>query len=171
MTPDTLFAQFPGMMTAVLIIKAVFFAVSVFFILHGIYLLYKLGLVKEKMDFYSDAFMRKKEPLRKDVFLLEWEKIKNRMATMHESEYKLAIIEGDTLFDVLLQKMDYKGKDMNARLSQITPAQLSSVQGVWDSHKVRNLLAHDMNYHISFSDAQRVIQNYERAFRELGILD
>lgn len=158
-------------MAAVLIIKAVFFAFSIFFILHGIYLLSKLNLVKEKLDFYSDAFTRKKAPLHKDAFLLEWEKIKNRMATMRESEYKLAIIEGDTLFDTLLQKMDYRGKDMNARLSQITPAQLSSVQGVWDSHKVRNLLAHDMNYQISFSDAQRIIQNYEQAFRELGILD
>ena len=171
MTPETLIAQSPGMMAAVLIIKAVFFAASIFFILHGIYLLYKLGLIKEKMDFYSDAFTRKNAPLHKDAFLLEWEKIKNRMATMRESEYKLAIIEGDKLFDMLLQKMDYKGKDMSARLSQITPAQLSSVQGVWESHKVRNLLSHDMNYHISFSDAQRVIQNYEQAFRELGLLD
>ncbi len=171
MTPETLIVQSPGMMVAVLIIKAVFFAVSIFFILHGIYLLYKLGLIKDKVDFYSDAFTRKKSPLRKDAFLLEWEKIKNRMATMRESEYKLAIIEGDKLFDTLLQNMDYKGKDMNARLSQVTPVQLSSVQGVWDSHKVRNLLAHDMNYHISFTDAQKVVQNYERAFRELGILD
>lgn len=171
MTPESLFGQFSNITVIILIIKAIFIALSVFFILHGGYLLYKLGLVKEKMSFYADAVLSKRSTLHKDIFLLEWEKIKNRMATMRESEYKLAIIEADKLFDILLQKMDYQGKDMSARLSQISPAQLSSIQGIWDSHKVRNLLAHDMSYQISFSDAQKAIQNYERAFHELEILD
>ncbi|OGD32573.1 hypothetical protein A3C91_01720 [Candidatus Azambacteria bacterium RIFCSPHIGHO2_02_FULL_52_12] len=165
------YTQSESIMAAVLIIKFIFFAVSFFFLLHGIYLVYKMGLVNEKMSFYSGMFSSKKESMRKDMILLEWEKIKNRMATMRESEYKFAIIEADKLFDILLQKMDYKGKDMNARLSQIDSAQLSSVQGVWESHKVRNMLAHDPNYQISFTDAQRIIVNYERAFAELGILD
>ncbi len=77
MSPDILTTQFPGIMIAIPIIKAIFFAISIFFIVHGIYLLYKLGLIKEKIDFYSDAFTRKKAPLHKDAFLLEWEKTKN----------------------------------------------------------------------------------------------
>lgn len=171
MTSETLLLGSSELTVIILIIKAIFIAASVFFILHSGYLLYRLGLVKDKMDFYSDALLSRKSFMHKDVFLLEWEKIKSRMATMRESEYKLAIIEADKLFDILLQKMDYRGKDMGERLSQISPAQLSSIQGIWDSHKIRNLLAHDMNYHLSFSDAQKVIQNYERAFHELEILD
>ncbi len=163
-------AQSESVLFAILVIKFIFFTVSLFFLFHGIYLVYKMGLVNEKVKFYSDAFSAAKEMAHKDIILLAWEKIKNRMATMRESEYKLAIIEADKLFDMLLEKMGFKGKDMNARLSQIDSSQLQSVQGVWESHKVRNMLAHDTNYHISFTDAQRVIANYERAFEELGIL-
>ncbi|MEK7519778.1 MAG: hypothetical protein AAB581_00840 [Patescibacteria group bacterium] len=153
-----------------LVIQFIFWTASAFFFFHGAYLVYKLGIVKDAKT-WSLEMLRRKAPIRTDEFVAQWQVIRERMATMREADYKLAIIEADKLFDELLTKMTYRGNDMADRLKQLTPVQLPSIQGVWDAHKVRNLLAHDITYHLNFSDAQRVIGNYERAFRELGILD
>lgn len=154
-----------------LVAKFIFVAVSIFFFFHIAYLLYKLGAVKERKEFYSEILTRRAPALRKDDFVVRWRKIKDRVATMKEADYKLAIIEADKLFDELLRRMAHHGKDMGERLSQITPDQLSNINAVWESHKARNFLSHDINYHIDFSSAERLIQNYEDAFRELEILD
>jgi len=151
--------------------KFIFVALTIFFIIHIVYLILKLGAVKEKKEFYRELWTRKAAPIKKDEFVARWAKIKERMAKMEEAEYKLAIIEADKLFDELLRRMMYKGKDMGERLQQITSEQLSNINAVWESHKARNMLSHDINYHINYSDAERIIQNYKDAFRELEILD
>ena len=154
-----------------LMIKFVFFALTLFFVMHIIYLLHKTGSIKKELELYRETFKRKKEFVTKDTFVIAWHGIEARMRTMQEAEYKLAIIEADKLFDDLLQKMAYKGKDMGDRLKQITTEQLSSINAIWKCHKVRNLISHDVNYHLSLSEAQWVIQIYEDAFIEFGILD
>ena len=154
-----------------LALKFVFIALTIFFIIHIVYLILKLGAVKEKKEFYRELWTRKAAPIRKDEFVARWAKIKERMAKMEEAEYKLAIIEADKLFDELLRRMMYKGKDMGERLQQITSEQLSNINAVWESHKARNMLSHDISYHIGYSDAERIVQNYEDALRELEILD
>lgn len=154
-----------------LVVKFVFIVASLFLFFHIIYLIYKLGIVKDKKGFYSELLTHRAPALRKDEFVVKWKKIKARMATMQEADYKLAIIEADKLFDELLRRMAYHGKDMGERLSQITSEQLSNINAVWESHKARNFISHDTNYHINFSEAEKMIQNYENAFREFEILD
>lgn len=154
-----------------LFIKFVFFALTLFFIMHIVYLLHKTGNIRKELELFKETVNHKALPIAKDTFVVAWHGIEARMRTMQEAEYKLAIIEADKLFDDLLQKMAYKGKDMGDRLKQITPEQLSNISAIWKCHKVRNLISHDVNYHLTFSEAQWVIQIYEDAFIELGVLD
>ncbi|MEK7493763.1 MAG: hypothetical protein AAB630_01260 [Patescibacteria group bacterium] len=154
-----------------LFIKFVFFALSIFFVIHTIYLLHKTGSIRKELELFRETVKRKAVPVSKDMFVVAWHNIEARMRTMQEAEYKLAIIEADKLFDDLLQKMAYKGKDMGDRLKQITTEQLSNINAIWKCHKVRNLISHDVNYHLTYSEAQWVIQIYEEAFIELGVLD
>ena len=154
-----------------LFIKFVFIALSLFFVMHIIYLLHKTGSIRKELELFGESVKRKAVPIAKDTFVMAWHGIEARMRTMQEAEYKLAIIEADKLFDDLLQKMKYKGKDMGERLKQITTEQLSNINAIWKCHKVRNLISHDVSYHLAFSEAQWVIQIYEDAFIELGVLD
>lgn len=154
-----------------LFLKFIFFAVSIFLFLHVAYLVYKLNIVRDKLELYKEAITKRAIPVRKEEFVGKWNKIKERLFTGQEADYKLAIIEADKLFDELLKRMGYEGKDMGERMEQLTPMELPNLSAVWESHKVRNYLAHDTNYHISFSDAKRVMQNYEDAFTRLKILD
>lgn len=156
---------------AFLFIKFVFVVLSLVFLLHSIYLLRKIGLIGEQVRFYRDAFAKKLPPVVKDEFVKGWEQVRARMQAMREPEWKLAIIEADKLLDELLRRMGHKGKDMGARLKRLGPEQLPNINDIWKAHKVRNLLSHDVNYHISFSEAQWVIHAYEDALKEFHILD
>lgn len=163
-SPETLLIMFA-------ILKFVLLSATIFFIGHIAYLIYKIGEVKGSASLYAEALGRKKAaPIRSDVFITGWDAIMRRMSTMQEAEYKLAIIEADKLFDELLKGMGYKGKDMGERLQQITPERLSNISAIWKSHKVRNFISHDTQYHLTFSEAQWVIKNYEDAFIEMRAL-
>lgn len=153
-----------------LLAKFIFLSATIFFIAHIAYMIYKMGEVKESLSLYTEALKRQATPIQKDVFVLAWSGIMQRMSTTREAEYKMAIIEADKLFDELLQKMGYKGKDMGERLQQITPEQLSNISAIWKSHKVRNFISHDTQYHLTFSEAQWVVKNYEDAFIEMQVL-
>jgi hypothetical protein len=160
-----------GFIFFIKIAEFILISLAIFFILHGIYLIYKINTIGGRFRVYKDAFVRKTPPSYKGEFVTRWIQIKQRMETKNESDYKLAILEADKVFDDLLKRMMVKGKDMGGRLKQINEELLPSINKVWQSHKVRNKIAHKPDYHLSYSEAERVIENYEAALHDLNILD
>lgn len=153
------------------IFKFIFLAFSIFLFLHGLYLIIKLGIVGDKRDKWKEVFSRKAAEVHKGEFVTRWTGIEKRMKTMQEAEYKLAIIEADKLFDDLLRRMMYPGKDMGERMRNLNTDFLPSINRVWESHKIRNYLAHSTDYHLDYSEAERAVNNYKQAFKELQIFD
>lgn len=156
---------------AISIIKFLFWTFSIFLFLHGIYLIIKLGIIGDKRDRWKEVFSMKAEKVHKGEFASRWMNIEKRMEKMQEAEYKFAIIEADKLFDDLLRRMMYPGKDMGERMHNLNTDFLPSINRVWESHKIRNYLAHSPDYHLDYSEAERAVNNYKQAFKELQIFD
>ncbi|MEK7452628.1 MAG: hypothetical protein AAB614_00135 [Patescibacteria group bacterium] len=153
------------------IIKFIFLTLAVIFFLHIIYLIFKINTIQGEFKFYKDLLTKKNTFQHKGEFAVKWRIVKERAYKIQEAEYKLAIIEADKLFDDLLKKMNLKGNDMGERLKNINNELLPSIDRVWKSHKIRNKIAHEPDFHLSYNDAQDVIKNYEVALYELKILD
>lgn len=100
----------------------------------------------------------------------EWQSIRNRVEKGDEANVKLAVIEADKLFDDLLIKIGYIGKDMGDRLMQITPAQMPNINDIWHAHKTRNNIVHTPNFHLAHAQAREVINIFERALTELEVI-
>jgi len=100
----------------------------------------------------------------------KWQSILNKLETDNESDYKLAVIEADKIFDDLLIRIGYKGEDMGERLKQITMAQLANIDDLWKAHKVRNRIAHETNFKLTQEQAKRAIEIYQRAMEDLEVL-
>ncbi len=98
----------------------------------------------------------------------KWEEIKRHINSDRESDWKLAVIDADKFLDDLLKKDGYPGETMGDRLMSIDKAQFVSLDGLWEAHKIRNKLAHDVNYFLRYAEAKRAIQCYEAALNELG---
>ncbi len=165
------FFQTQEFLLALFLIKVIFIFVSFFLFFHIIYLIYKLLKMQGRFRMYKDAFVKKTPPPFRGEFAKRWMKIEQRMDSMQEAEYKLAIIEADKIFDDLLKRIGCKGKDMHHRLKSIDHDLLPSINKVWRSHKVRNNIAHNPDYHIGYDEAKIAIENYKDALKELRILD
>jgi hypothetical protein len=99
-----------------------------------------------------------------------WEEIKRHVNDFKESSWKLAIIEADKFVDTALKNGGFQGESMGERLMTIEPGQLLSLQGLWDAHKLRNLLVHDVEYVVTHRQAILAIEAFEQVLRELGAL-
>ncbi len=99
-----------------------------------------------------------------------WQEIKSHVNSFKESEWKFAVIEADKLVDDVLKSAGFAGESMGERLMLIKPDQLLNLQYLWDAHKLRNLLVHDVNYQITHRQAIWAVEAFENVLRELEAL-
>lgn len=100
----------------------------------------------------------------------EWQKIKGRLETEMESEWKLAVIEADKIMDDILNRMGFGGASLGERLDKLTAVSLPNIEEVREAHKIRNNIIHDPTYRLTLEEAQRVITIYEKALTDLQAL-
>ena len=100
-----------------------------------------------------------------------WNKIKQDLENGSESEYKLAIIEADNMLESALKRMGYGGVTLEECLAKLTSATLPNIEEIYQAHQIRNNIVRDPNFVLSIDEAQKIISIYEKAFRDLQILD
>jgi len=99
-----------------------------------------------------------------------WDEIQKHLNSTKEAEWKFAVIEADSLVDYILKSSGYPGDTMGERLKNIDKTQIVSLNDLWEAHKIRNRLAHDMNYFLRYGEAKRAVQLYEKTLKELNAL-
>lgn len=96
-----------------------------------------------------------------------WDEIEKHINSTREAEWKFAVIEADKLVDELLKGAGFPGDTMGDRLMNIQPGQLTTLQNLWEAHKIRNRLVHDVNYFLRYTEAKRAVGLYEKTLKEL----
>jgi hypothetical protein len=104
----------------------------------------------------------------KDQYLDDWQMVKRNVQSMQDSEWKVAVISADKLVDEVLRVKGYQGESMGERLMSIDPNRFMSLQGVWDAHKLRNQIVHDIQANVDHSQAMAAVDAYENFLKELG---
>jgi len=100
----------------------------------------------------------------------QWNDILRHIDSIHEGEWKFAVIEADTIVDNVLKKY-FPGDTMGDRLMNIDKTKLLSIDDLWEAHKIRNHLAHDPNYFLRHAEALRAVRLFESTLKELGVLE
>lgn len=83
-------------------------------------------------------------------------------------DHRHAVMEADKLLDILLGKKGYKGP-LGEKMKKGGKL-FSDINGVWSAHKLRNRIAHELNHKLSAGDAAAAMRQFERAFKDLGLL-
>jgi hypothetical protein len=89
----------------------------------------------------------------------------------NESEYKVAIIEADTIIDDLITRMGYKGSNMSERLANIPEGQLAELGEMKEAHEIRNRIIHEENFKVDRDFAKGVLKKYEHLLHHFEVLD
>jgi len=146
--------------------KIIFIILSLLFIIGIIFLLLKNSWLKFCfLEDFTEFFIYR--PFGVKRTFKQWLKITKRLETDREADYKLALIEVDSLLDEILNKIGYKGESLGEKLKQLDHNALPNLEEVWQAHKVRNNIVHDPDYRLTLERAKKVMGIYEQALRDL----
>ena len=101
----------------------------------------------------------------------EWQRIQQSMQEGGESRFQQAVIAADKLLDHVLRSL-VPGETMGDRLKNARDVFRSAeaYQAAWNGHKLRNRLVHEVNYQTLSWEAERAIEDFEKALRDVGVL-
>ena len=106
-------------------------------------------------------------PVKEGPYLARWQEILRHMNSVKDSEWKFAIIEADNLLDQVLTKAGFPGESLGEKLMNLKAGELQNLQGLWDAHKTRNIIAHETNYSLRYAQARQTIESFQKALKEL----
>ncbi len=95
--------------------------------------------------------------------------IENRLKQDNPASYTTTIINCDKLLDRALIEMGVPGKTMGDRLKRVGD-RFTNLNGVWRAHKLRNAIAHESDFEISYKQAYNALQIYKQALKDLGAI-
>ena len=89
-------------------------------------------------------------------------------AIIREPDMRQAVMEADKLLDLALGKMGYRG-NLGTKLKKANRLFGSDINRVWSAHKVRNNIAHQMNYKVDEKLFRTTMLTFKGAFKRLRI--
>jgi hypothetical protein len=100
-----------------------------------------------------------------------WIKTLGYLFSQHASDWKLAIIEADSMLESLMGDLGFKGETLGDKLKSATQENFRGLSSAWEAHTIRNRIAHEgLSYEIPQREAKRVVAIYEQIFREFGFI-
>src|SRR3989344_5126777 len=147
-------------------LKVIFIFFLVLFVCGIIYVIYEFRKLRPnyKLVYNENAVPQKK------VTKSHWGKIMARFGAGTESDWRLAIVEADSLVDEVFKKIGFTGETLGERISSITPNEVHSIAELRDAHKIRNNLVHTPGYKISREEAERALRHYQKVLEELEMI-
>lgn len=157
------------------------FLIGIEFILalYIFYLLYNLSLQMKTfehhnhdlMHFYKTRYVPEKDKgVQLSAIQMRFAKSKEHILSKYKEEWKIGIIELDTLLKDLLKNKNYVGDTVGELLKSGESKGLKSINDAWEAHKIRNLIVHEgIKYDMSNETAMQALRKYTTVFMELGI--
>ena len=100
-----------------------------------------------------------------------WGKVLSYLFSQHSSDWKLAIIEADSMLEGLMDQLGYRGESLGDKLKMANQDNFPSLTIAWEVHTIRNRIAHEgLAFELSQHEAKRVIALYEQIFHPYGYI-
>lgn len=100
-----------------------------------------------------------------------WSKTLSYLFSQHASDWKLAIIEADSMLEGLMDQLGFRGETLGERLKLANQDNFPNLTTAWEVHTVRNKIAHEgLAFELSQHEAKRIIALYEEIFHEYGYI-
>ena len=94
--------------------------------------------------------------------------IQNAWKTIiRQKDMRHAIMDADKLLDHALYLLGYKG-NLGNKLKKATPL-FKNINRIWAAHKIRNNIAHQINYQIDEKTYRNTMLAFKQAFMNLKI--
>ena len=121
--------------------------------------------VEDYMDVHGIGNLTKRKSLK------GWEQIKKRISTSVQQEWKIAVLEADTILNEILKMAGYLGISLDKKLDILTKENLSNLEEIKKAHLLSNQIMRDPSMELKKEDAIIALKSFKRAFIELTLLE
>ena len=112
---------------------------------------------------------RGRQTLDREKYQTAWLKIENSLVKNNPATFNLSILEADKLFDQAMEEKGFGGDTMGNRLKN-AGSSLKNRNAVWSAHKLRNAIAHEPDFRLSYENAKKALNNYKNGLKDLGAI-
>ncbi len=100
-----------------------------------------------------------------------WVSVLQYIFSVNPGDWKLAVIEADSMLEALLEQLGFKGETLGDKLKAADPEKFKALPIAWEVHTVRNRIAHEgSSFALSAHEAKRIVALYEQIFRPYGYI-
>lgn len=100
-----------------------------------------------------------------------WRYVLGLIESASESDWRIAIIEADSMLDELLIEKGYSGDSLGERLKNAQSDAFATIDNAWKAHDIRNKIAHGgSDFPLSQLESRRIMRLYETVFEEFGLI-
>lgn len=90
-----------------------------------------------------------------------WRRVEAQLASGQETQYKLAILEADTIVDEVLKLAKFPGENMAERLEKSLPYQVEHRDRLMWAHSIRNTIIRESTFPVDQDLAEKTIGAYK----------
>lgn len=143
------------------IIVSILFAVGIGVVVYKIIGLRWKRRLADCMNFLTEEGEPKERSFK-------WDEIKKMTDSPNPSDWKVAVIEADSVVDKIFEKIGFKGDGLGEKLKSVEPSDFDSLQNIWDAHQVRKKITPAADgFELSQKEAKTALDKYEKALKEL----
>lgn len=154
---DTLFP-----VKLVFVATAMFFlAFLVYFMLNSSWLQYKF--LEDVTEFFSWQAYGAREISK------QWSKIKKRVESGLEADYKLAIIDAEDFLVEILERSGYEGETLEDSIQKSGRLLFQMQDDIMKAHEVRNSIVYNPDFKLSAEAAKKTLAVFESAINAVGL--
>ena len=112
---------------------------------------------------------KRRYTFNKEAYQAKFLAIENKLVQDNPATWTVVIIEADKLLDKAMVEMGVPGKTMGDRLKR-SGDKFENLNAVWRAHKLRNVIAHEPGFEISYKQASNALGVYKKALKDLGAI-
>jgi len=162
------FISAPQLQDMLFPVKIVFIFCSIFFLFFVVYFMIKSSwlqhnFLEDMVDFFTWQSFGQREMNK------QWERIKKRVESGVESDYKLAIIDADDYLAEVLDNRGYDSEDLKENIEKAGRLIAPILQDVLNAHETRNLIVYNPDYSLTIDGAKKILDTYEAAVKGIGM--
>ena len=126
---------------------------------------------REQRGFYQNFIKEEFESRRQKKYSKVWGEIAQALKSSNVSDWKVAILEADSILDEIIKSRGYPGENVGERLKAIPKGEIATLEDAWTAHKLRNRIAHEgAQFQITRTEFADTIARLERVFREFDCI-
>lgn len=125
---------------------------------------------KEELNNEINNSLLKQKEIERDTNP-RWHYIETLIESPNDSDWRVAVIEADTMLEEVLTEKGLSGSTVSDLLDSARDSGYLTISDAWDAHLVRNKIAHEgSEFSLSQIEGRKVIKMYKNFFEELGVV-